>query len=142
MLARCAAAGRRGALNMLLVVLSLAIGLAALEAGGRAFATAIAKRGKLFRPDAALGWTALPDLDLVRNNANGEPWHIVTDAGGIRGPSAWGPDDHTRLLVLGDSFAFGEGVELADRFDTLLQERMPNLSIVNLGVMGYGPVSS
>jgi hypothetical protein len=58
---------------------------------------------------------------------------------GIRGPSAWPDDRRTRLLVLGDSFAFGEGVDLADRFDMLVQERVPNLAVVNLGVMGYGP---
>jgi hypothetical protein len=54
------AIGRQAALNALLVVLSLAIGLAALEAGGRAVATVIARQGKLFRPDAELGWTPLP----------------------------------------------------------------------------------
>jgi hypothetical protein len=139
MLSRWTAAGRHAALNALLVVLSLAVGLAALEAGGRAFAAVVAKQGKLFRPDPELGWTPLANLDIVRNNANGEPWRVTTDAQGIRGPSAWGAADHTRLLVLGDSFAFGEGVDLADRFDTLLLERIPNLSIVNLGVMGYGP---
>jgi hypothetical protein len=131
--------GKRAIANALLVVLSLAIGLAALEAGGRLFATAIAKKGKLFRPDLELGWTPLPNLNLVRRNANGDPWHIVTDAAGIRGPSAWPDDGRTRLLVLGDSFAFGEGVDLADRFDTLVQDRVPNLAVVNLGVMGYGP---
>ena len=139
MLSHRRATGRRVALNALLVVLSLAIGLAALEAGGRAFATVIARQGKLFRPDADLGWAPLPNLDLVRKNANGEFWHVMTDAEGIRGPSAWGNDDQTRLLLLGDSFAFGEGVDLAERFDTLVGERIPNLSIVNLGVMGYGP---
>jgi hypothetical protein len=131
--------GKRAIANALLVVLSLAIGLAALEAGGRLYATAIAKKGKLFRPHLELGWTPLPNLDLVRRNANGDSWHVVTDAAGIRGPSAWPDDGRTRLLVLGDSFAFGEGVDLADRFDTLVQARVPNLAVVNLGVMGYGP---
>jgi hypothetical protein len=139
MLSDRTATGRHAALNALLVVLSLAVGLVALEAGGRAVATVIAKQGKLFRPDAQLGWTPLPNLDLVRRNANGESWHITTDAAGVRGPSAWGDADHTRLLVLGDSFAFGEGVDLADRFDTLVQERIPRLAVVNLGVMGHGP---
>ncbi|MGH6898439.1 MAG: hypothetical protein ACREJ5_18120 [Geminicoccaceae bacterium] len=131
--------GKRAIANALLVVLSLALGLAALEAAGQVFVTAIAKRGKLFQPDLELGWSLLPNLDLVRSNANGDPWHIATDAAGIRGPSAWPDDGRTRLLVLGDSFAFGEGVALAARFDTLLQERIPDLAIVNLGVMGYGP---
>ena len=130
--------GKQAALNALLVLLSVAVGLAALEGGGRAFAI-LAKKGKLFRPDLELGWMPLPHLNLVRNNATGEPWRVTTDPAGIRGPSAWGSDDQTRLLILGDSFAFGEGVDLADRFDTLIKERMPGLSIVNLGVMGYGP---
>lgn len=130
--------GRHAVLNALLVLLSVAVGLAALEAGGRTFAI-LAKKGKLFRPDVELGWTPLPHLNLVRKNANGELWRITTDAEGIRGPSAWEKDDQMRLLILGDSFAFGEGVDLADRFDTLIKERMPDLSIVNLGVMGYGP---
>ena len=130
---------RRAIANALLVVLSLAIGLAALEAGGRVFATAIAKKGKLFQPDPELGWRPLPNLDLVRRNADGGLWHVATDAAGIRGSSTWPDDRHTRLLILGDSFAFGEGVDLTDRFDTILQERIPNLAVVNLGVMGYGP---
>ena len=130
--------GRHAVLNALLVLVSLVVGLGMLEAAGQTYAV-LAKKGKLFRPDAELGWTPLPHLDLVRNNANGEPWRIVTDAAGIRGPSSWGDDARTRLLILGDSFAFGEGVDLAERFDTLIAQRIPDLAIVNLGVMGYGP---
>lgn len=129
---------KHAALNALLVLLSLTVGLAALEVGGRTFA-ALDNKGKLFRPDTQLGWTPLPGLNILRKNANGELWHVTTDAQGIRGPSTWGKDDQIRLLILGDSFAFGEGVDLAERFDTLIQERIQNLSIVNLGVMGYGP---
>jgi hypothetical protein len=131
---------RKGAaLNTLLVVLSLGIGLVALEAAGRVVAATVIKAGKLFRPHDELGWAPLPDLDLVRRNANGDLWHIATDAEGIRGPSSWPDEEHTRLLILGDSFAFGEGVDLADRFDTIVRERVPDLAVVNLGVMGYGP---
>jgi hypothetical protein len=133
------ATARDAALNALLVVLSVALGLAALELGGRAYASVIARQGKLFQPDAELGWTPLPHLDLVRKNANDDLWRVTTDATGIRGPSTWAKDARKRLLILGDSFAFGEGVDLADRFDTLLHEQMPDLAIVNLGVMGYGP---
>jgi hypothetical protein len=130
---------RHAAINALLITLSLTIGLVALEAAGRVVAATVIKTGKLFRPHADLGWTPLPDLDLVRTNANGDLWHVATNADGIRGSSSWPDGEHTRLLVLGDSFAFGEGVDLADRFDTIVQERVPNLAVVNLGVMGYGP---
>lgn len=130
---------RHAAINALLVALSVAIGVVALEATARVVAATVIKTGKLFRPHAELGWTPLAHLDLVRRNANGDLWHIATDDEGIRGPSSWPDDEHTRLLVLGDSFAFGEGVDLADRFDTLIEDRVPNLAVVNLGVMGYGP---
>lgn len=43
------------------------------------------------------------------------------------------------MLVLGDSFAFGQGIDVGDRFDSVLEREVPGLSIVNLGVMGYGP---
>jgi hypothetical protein len=131
--------GRHAAINALLVIVSLAIGLAALEAAGRVVAATVIKTGKLFRPDREVGWTPLPNLDLVRKNANGDRWHITTDADGIRGQASWPEHAHTRLLVLGDSFAFGEGVDLEDRFDAVVRSRVPDLAVVNLGVMGYGP---
>jgi hypothetical protein len=133
------ATGRRVTLSVLLVTLSLGAGVVALEAAGRVVATTITKTGKLFRPDRELGWASLANLDVVRKNANGDLWHITTDAAGLRGPSVWPDDDRPRLLILGDSFAFGEGVGLADRFDTLIREQIPNLAVINLGVMGYGP---
>lgn len=126
-------------LHSLLVLGSLAVGLVLLEAAAQTFVAIVSKQGKLFAPDASLGWVPLPNLDKERLNANGEPWHVTTDREGIRGPSGWRDDARARLLVLGDSFAFGEGVNLEDRFDTLLLELIPGLSVVNLGVMGYGP---
>jgi hypothetical protein len=125
--------------NLLLVLASLIIGAAALEGAAQLYAAHIAMQGKLFAPDLELGWKPLPDLDLVRRNADREPWHVVTDRDGIRGPASWAPERALHMLVLGDSFAFGEGVDLDERFDTLLQDRFTNLGVVNLGVMGYGP---
>jgi hypothetical protein len=131
----------KGALvaNLLLVLLSLIVGAAALEGAAQYYAAHIAMQGKLFAPDEELGWLPLPDLDLVRRNADGEPWRVITDRAGIRGPASWAPGRDLHMLVLGDSFAFGEGVDLDERFDTLLQNRFANLSVVDLGVMGYGP---
>lgn len=134
-----AALGKRAVQNVLLVALSVVVGLVAMEAAGRVVAATVTKTGKLFRPDPELGWAPLASLDVLRKNANGDFWHITTDAVGIRGPSTWPDDDHTRLLILGDSFAFGEGVDLADRFDTLIRQQISKLAVINLGVMGYGP---
>jgi hypothetical protein len=124
--------------RLLLVLASLVVGFIVSEAAAQIYVAKIAKQGKLFEPDELLGWITLPNLTLERINPDGEPWRIVTDGRSVRGPSTWQPGK-TRVLMVGDSFVFGEGVDLEERFDTLLAKAMPDLSIVNIGVMGYGP---
>jgi hypothetical protein len=124
--------------KLLLLLAALIVGFIMSEAAAQIYVAKIAKQGKLFAFDGELGWIPISNLKLERNNADGDPWRIVTDANGVRGPGAWQPDK-TRLLMVGDSFVFGEGVNIEDRFDTLLGEAIPELSIVNIGVMGYGP---
>lgn len=122
----------------LLFVIALAVGFMLAEGAAQFYVYKIAKRGKLFQPDEELGWSLLPNHRLTRNNPDGDPWTIETDASSVRGPSSWPDDAHRRMLILGDSFAFGEGVNLDERFDSLIKEQIPDLAIVNLGVMGYG----
>jgi hypothetical protein len=124
--------------RLLLVLASLIVGFIISEAAAQIYVAKIAKQGRLFEPDQMLGWIPLPNLRLDRINPDGEPWRIVTDDQSVRGPSIWQPGK-TRVLMVGDSFVFGEGVDLEERFDTLLQRAMPELSIVNIGVRGYGP---
>jgi hypothetical protein len=97
------------------------------------------ERGKFARYDSMLGWSGREDavgtfewLDCrheVRQNRFG--W---------RGP-AYEPDQPkaSRLLVLGDSFVWGFGVEEDQIFTRLLEgrSRIP-LEVVNMGVSGYG----
>jgi len=112
--------------------------LVALELTARAYVYGIAKRSKLFRPDSLLGWSVIPGLDVERRNSDGRPWRIATNELGLRGPATWNPSAGRRVLVLGDSFAFGEGVDIEQRFDTLVSRDHPEWSLINLGVMGYG----
>jgi len=109
------------------------------EGAARIYVYAIAEEGRLFRPDDRLGWAVIPDLDLKRKNRDGEYWHIRTNAGGFRSAAeTFRPDSSRRILVLGDSFAFGQGVELDDRFDSRIARAHPDWSFVNRGVMGWG----
>jgi lysophospholipase L1-like esterase len=48
------------------------------------------------------------------------------------------PHEGPRIVVLGDSFAFGEGVEQAERFTNVLEQRQPGWRVDNLGMVGYG----
>jgi hypothetical protein len=81
----------------------------------------------------------LPNLDLIRLNAANQQWLIKTDSSGLRTLSNQIAPDQRNLLILGDSFAFGEGVMLEDRFDAYIKKAMPHLNIVNTGTPGYGP---
>jgi hypothetical protein len=49
------------------------------------------------------------------------------------------PVDRTRVVVLGDSIAFGYGVSDEQAFPHLLMARNQGIEAVNLGVEGYGP---
>ncbi len=48
------------------------------------------------------------------------------------------PKDKTRILVFGDSFTYGEGVEYGERFSDIIEKSFPNLEVINFGVPGYG----
>jgi hypothetical protein len=44
----------------------------------------------------------------------------------------------TRIVVLGDSFTFGEGVGDEDTYCAQLERLLPGTEVINLGVHGYG----
>lgn len=115
-----------------------AVCLIGIELMLQVYVTAFAKRGKLFDYDVQVGWRTLPNLDLVRRNAAGQDWRIETDPAGLRTFSSQPSADERNLLILGDSFAFGEGVMLQERFDARIRSAKPDLNIVNTGAMGYG----
>lgn len=49
------------------------------------------------------------------------------------------PDTRLRIVVLGDSFVFGEGVEESERFPNVLETLQPTWRVDSLGMTGYGP---
>jgi len=125
-------------LAILTIFLSTLFTLIVVELGVQIFVTHILKHGKLFQSDPNFGWSVLPNLDLERSNANGEPWVIRTSKNGVRGSNVWKLNRVKRVLIIGDSFAFGEGVNVEKRFDSILNTYFPRWSFINLGVMGYG----
>jgi hypothetical protein len=47
--------------------------------------------------------------------------------------------DPTRVVVIGDSIAFGYGVADSETFSSLLDRRENGIEVANFGVQGYGP---
>lgn len=95
-------------------------------------------------PDPELAWIFPP-------RSEGRVWsgeHVTevrTDHLGLRNPTARSrPGTDTRIIVLGDSYAFGWGVREEEAFprqlERMIRERYPGalIEVVNAGVPGYG----
>jgi hypothetical protein len=121
---------------LLLAVLVIAPVVA--EASLRLYGRYYSKRDHIFRSDAQTGWSNAPNVLTTRINAAGNAWSIRNDQNGQRlveqnpGPLGY------KILILGDSFSFGEGVDINDRFDVKMLPSLPGARIINTGTMGYG----
>jgi lysophospholipase L1-like esterase len=61
----------------------------------------------------------------------------TTDAHGFRNPSPW--PERADIVVLGDSMAFGYGVDDDEAWTALMADRLPGARIINLGLIGAAP---
>jgi hypothetical protein len=124
--------------RLALATLALIVGLLLIEACANIYMRMVRDQGRLFREDTVLGWRPLSNLTLYRTNADGNRWFMQTNEEGFRGELTWAPNAEHRVLIVGDSFAFGEGINVEERFDLLLSKKHPRWSFVNIGVMGWG----
>ncbi len=126
---------KRVLIKISLSIFSILVIFLFAEAAAQIYVHYIAKQGKIFEPDRVAGWRLKPDIQMQRKNADGSNWTIRTDENSIREKGYW-DSNMPKVLVLGDSFAFGEGVQYEDRFDRKIEEL--DYTILNVGVMGYG----
>jgi hypothetical protein len=115
----------------------LALTPIAAEVALRSYVNFFKRPARLFRSDTQTGWSNAPNLVTTRVNAAGEEWGIRTDDNGQRLIAQESRADRT-ILILGDSLSFGEGINIADRFDVKMLSSLPGTRIVNTGTMGYG----
>jgi lysophospholipase L1-like esterase len=135
---------RRGAAfasGVLLVAASLAVTLAMVEIALRlSWSGYYEKHAEPYaQPHPTRGWANRPNARVVYGEAE-FAITVVHDSRGYRSPEV--PDaktpGRTRVLVLGDSFAWGVGVENDQTFSARLQAAEPRLEVINAGVNGYG----
>jgi len=84
------------------------------------------------------GWALKPN---VRDADPYGPGSLNSNSAGMRGVREFSeqpPSGTTRILLLGDSFAFGEEVADHETFAHRLEELLPRVEVLNLGVHGYG----
>jgi hypothetical protein len=86
---------------------------------------------------ATRGWTLKPNLRDIPFRGK----LVNSNSKGVRGNRefAYGkPAGVTRIVVLGDSFTFGEEVGDDETFSHQLQSLIPDSEVLNLGIHGYG----
>lgn len=84
------------------------------------------------------GWISKPNL---RNVTVFGDKILNTNAKGFRGQTdySYNKDPRkVRILILGDSFTFGEKVSDNETYSYYLQQMIPEAEIINAGVHGYG----
>ncbi|MCA8943048.1 MAG: SGNH/GDSL hydrolase family protein, partial [Planctomycetes bacterium] len=91
----------------------------------------------LFRRDPDCGWTMAPSTEVRHDLHWGTSVTIRTNGAGFRDVEFDADDDRPLVAVIGDSFAFGYGVENDESFPARLREALPTCHVVNCGQTGY-----
>jgi lysophospholipase L1-like esterase len=95
------------------------------------------ERERFWKYDPLLGWAHQPGQEGIFETPQFRTTVQINQKGlRDRDHSYERANDVRRILVLGDSFAWGYGVEEAERFSQLL-ESMMDVEVVNAGVSGY-----
>ena len=90
------------------------------------------------RYDPLTGWRAKPN---IRNMRVFDDQTLNTNSEGFRGTrdfSVQKDTSKTRILLLGDTFKFGEDVSDDQTYGHFLEQLLPTVEVLNFGVHGYG----
>lgn len=127
------------------ILLGVCLGVAAMEVALRASGATprrhlIVQTNEplLLEPDPQLGWRAIPGRHVIAPySPHGPEVHMTILSDGTRITGA-DPDARDTLLLVGCSFTQGWAVSDEETFAWRLQQRFPDLKVVNGGVGAYG----
>ncbi|MFO0758126.1 MAG: SGNH/GDSL hydrolase family protein [Byssovorax sp.] len=133
---------RRAASRAALVLGSISIALGIGEIVAR-IAFKPARSISWYHYDLRYGFRHREDADATTNEwGDGKPWRFRTNARGFRGPD-WPdapPPSTTRVLVMGDSFTFGNAVDEEGTYPRVAGATAgPGWEVRNAGVSAWGP---
>ena len=94
---------------------------------------------QIFAFNPELGMTLIPGVQARKQHEDGG-YLVSANQDGFRDEEflVERQPGTRRVLLYGDSFAFGAGVAKDERFGELIQGSIPNLEVYNLGVVGSG----
>jgi len=134
--------------NLALVLVSVLLGLAFAEAISRLIyadsdkqvATFRVTRSGIHQDDAQLGWVPKPLQHGEHPLPHNATTRFSTNSLGLRGPEVptVKPEGVQRIVVVGDSFVWGWGIDDGQTFPDQLGAGRSDRQIINLGVIGYG----
>jgi lysophospholipase L1-like esterase len=95
------------------------------------------ERDRFWKYDSLLGWAHQPGQEGIFETPQFRTTVRINEKG-LRDPehSYERQNDIERILVLGDSFAWGYGVEESERFSQRLEKSL-DVEVINAGVSGY-----
>ena len=102
----------------------------------------------LFQPDAKTGWRPTPNFEFQHHLYSNPDYEIRTNSRGLRcREHSESGATRPRIAILGDSFAFGYGVESDKTISSQMQEWATSIGqeaieTINLGVTGYNLAQS
>ena len=95
------------------------------------------ERDRFWKYDSLLGWAHEPGQEGIFETPQFRTVVRINDNGLRDRPHSYEhQNDMERILVLGDSFAWGYGVEESERFSQLLEKSL-DVEVINAGVSGY-----
>lgn len=131
--------------RLLLAAFSTAFSLAVVELGMRVLGAfpplPHCGRPELYQPYEPHGYRLWPSISTTYRYPRHNPrtLTVVSNKAGFRSRRELEEaDPRPRIVVLGDSFVFGEGVEQEERFPNVLEKLRPGWRVDNLGMTGYG----
>jgi hypothetical protein len=95
--------------------------------------------GNFWRPDPLLGWSNSPGAEGIFNHPRFRiSVHINSKGLRDREYAYEKSPGMRRILVIGDSFVWGYGVEERETFAKVLETALSHVDVINGGVAGYG----
>ena len=93
-----------------------------------------------YQKDAELGWIPRKNIRGVHNRKGSFSTTFRTNSNGFRDKEyeLEKPKDVTRIIVIGDSFTWGYGVNDDEIYTERLETMLPKTEVINLGVTAYG----